>query len=242
MRGILRYRPAAWFLLTAIFAAGMRAQTEAKQTVTEFMGHKVILVEPKRDADGFAEEPYRVCFDVGPESPKPLAHCFTAPPSLYSYPPYGFDPELTPVDLGDGRSALLFTTWTTAGGSGSSRLVALLRAPDASNLMPVVELSEVSGYTFRREPSISDAPIFITADAEWGIGEAHHDRHRYILSVYVMDEDESYHLQDRYMTVRAYEETPNLDKPEIFDGEKPEILARLQRVKAEEERRKQAPQ
>ena len=99
-------------LLMAVCAAGLSGQTETKQTVTEFMGHKVILVEPKRDVNGFADESYRVCFDAM----TPAWHCFVPSRGFY---PYSFDAELVPVDLGPGGRALSFSATGTAGGSGS---------------------------------------------------------------------------------------------------------------------------
>ena len=84
----------------------------------------------------------------------------------------------------------------------------------------------------RSTSSISDAQIFVTADSIRGPDD--YDAHRYLISAYALlfsslTEGWSYFLEDRYMTVRKYELEENAD---ILAAEKPEILARLRRVKA----------
>jgi len=100
------------------------------------------------------------------------------------------------------------------------------------------------------EPSISGSPILLTANFVWNPSASHFEEHRFIVSAYVIAADPSenesffYYLADRYMTFDKYEVTIDDDgshKTGLFVAEKPEILARLKRVKAEEERRKQAP-
>jgi hypothetical protein len=222
-------------LLIGRVASGLYGQAPAEQLVTEFMGHKVILVVPKRNADGYAGEPYHVCFDAT----TPTRQCYT--PEDRFYGAWGPDPELVPTDLGRGLSALLFSVWATSGGSGANIHLALLRPSvreGVENLLPGdVELTEISGHAFSAEPSVSDAPIFVTADFVWGPLETHPENHRYIISVYLIDRStDRYYLEDRYMTARKYEGDLGFEKKEVLDGEKPEILARLKRVKAERER------
>ena len=84
--------------------------------------------------------------------------------------------------------------------------------------------------------------MFVTADYIWGPDESHYSEHRYIISAYVWKhslelDDDSYYLEDRYMTVHKYD----LEKTDILNAEKPEILARLRRLKAETERQQRAP-
>jgi hypothetical protein len=74
----------------------------------------------------------------------------------------------------------------------------------------------------------------VTAEFEWGPDEAHYSPHRYIVSAYVgkyspLRHDFSYYLDDQYITVRRYDLEGHAD---VLASERPEILARLRRVKA----------
>jgi len=100
-------------------------------------------------------------------------------------------------------------------------------------------VSNQSEHAFWNDSTVSDSPIFLTADFVWG-PESHYEEHRYIISVYVRKpssivDGRYYHLEDRYMTVRRYD----YENPDILGSEKREILTRLARVKAETERLKQ---
>jgi len=228
--------------LMAFAASCLYGQTAPKQTVIQFMGRTVRLTGGKLDGDGFPEGPAQVCFD---SAPKP--QCYVSPGF------HGLSPKLTPTNLGLTRSALLFSAVAWAGGSGASTHFALLHLNEdgrMDNLFPDdISLSGISAHAFWTEASLSDAPIFVTADYVWGPSESHFDYHRFIVSAYVLKLREpafsdsfTYSLDDRYMTVRKY---PSLDdeknKVDILGSEKPEIIARLKRVKAEAEReRKQA--
>jgi hypothetical protein len=220
-------------LLIALVASGLYGQTVSPKPATELMGHKVILVEPKRETNDLAGEPYQVCFDAT----TPAWRCYTPQDSFYRG--WGPEPGLVPVDLGHGRSALLFSVYATASGSGANIHIALLRPSgrEAENLLPGdVSLKEISGHKFLTEPAVSESPILITADFVWELGENHPDNHRYIISAYVLNPDtDHYYLDDRYMTTRKYEGDFGFDKAEVFVGEKPEIIARLKRAKAERE-------
>ena len=88
--------------------------------------------------------------------------------------------------------------------------------------------------------SLSQAPIFVTADFVWGPDESHYSEHRYIVSALCSEilsplEGLNYYLEDRYLTVRKYDQDADED---ILGSEKQEILARLRRVKAEVELKK----
>jgi len=243
-------------LLIALAASGLYGQTPGEQVVTEFMGHQVTLKKPALDDNGFAEESAQVCFDV---TSKP--QCYTPQhgsgsgwgPDL----PIGLSPELTLMDLGQDRSALLFTVFANYGGSGSAFHYALLRpgnGKEIENLLPPdLILSEISEHAFWSDPSISDAPIFVTADFVWYFRDGHFGDHRFTISAYALEKDLpgvpdlfNYALEDRYMTVRKYPSL-NADPGDsdstvgVLNSEKPEILARLKRVKAERERQAKAP-
>jgi hypothetical protein len=231
------------FLLIALGASVVYGQTPAEQVVMEFQGHKVTLMMPSLDANGFAEESAKVCLDATPK-----LQCYTPPAKDF---PIGLSPELTPMDLGRGRSALLFSVLGNWGGPGSVTHLALLRPGSGRDLQsllpPNIMLSGISEHTFWADPSISDAPILLTADFEWSPDEARFDEHRFLISAYLMRsilpgaaDLFTYALEDRYLTVRKYV-TPDSTKAAILAAEKSEILARLKRVKAEEERRAKTP-
>lgn len=140
------------------------------------------------------------------------------------------------VEIKPGISALLFSA-DTGGVSGSSIHFALLRLgtqKDLHNLFPyLLSVSNQSQHGFLQEATISDRKIFVTADFVWG-DEGHYAEHRFLISSYVWKDsppadDESYFLEDRYMTVRHYDLEA---KDDVLTAEKPEILARLKRVKA----------
>jgi hypothetical protein len=126
----------------------------------------------------------------------------------------------------------------TYGDSGWSVRFALLRPGTGKELDNIflrdVTVSSQNQHGFRTESAISDAPVFLTADYVWGPDESRLGSHRYIVSAYVykpaMPGGGSYCLQDRYMTVRQYDD-PEMGA-DILAAEKDEILARLRRVKA----------
>jgi hypothetical protein len=69
----------------------------------------------------------------------------------------------------------------------------------------------------------------LTANAVGGAEEAHYGDHRYMISVYAQGpEDQTHWPEDLYMTIRKYEE----GKDDVLASEKPEILARLRRIRA----------
>ena len=155
---------------------------------------------------------------------------------------------LTPMDLGHGRSALFFSAVAFFGGSGGSRKYALLRqgrGSEVENLFPSdLSLSLVGQHAFWADESISDAPIFATADFLWGANESHLEPHRYIVSSYILKPPvpgygfySAYVLDDQYMTAGKYSaEGDQYPKLDILGAEKPEILSHLKRAKVEAER------
>ncbi len=226
------------FVLT-LAACGLFGQSEPKQSVIEFDGHKVILVEPRKDVNGFAEEPAAVCLDVT----KPYGRCWRPRNDAY---PCALDSELSIISIGRAPQALFFKAWGTAGGSGSIVCLGLLQpTPDGHvrDLLPEISLSEISGHAFWNERTISPSPILVTANFVWGYEEGHFSDHRFIVSAYLLKEGLdpeffTYELDDRYMTLLKYASD---DSASVLSSEKAEILSRLKRVKAEEERQQQAP-
>jgi hypothetical protein len=206
--------------LLFILAEGMGAQN-----LPTFMGRKIEITEPQRDADGmFPKGPAAICI-VGP----PQRQCYTAPDD------FGNSPKVTLVQLKKGMLAIFFEA-ASGGTSGWRVHFALLRPNAGKDLEDLfssdIEISNQSHHAFWSDPAISNALIFVTADSEWGPDEAHYDKHRFIVSAYTykhqaLTNDESYFLEDRYMTAKKY----NLEaKDDVLASEKQEILARLKRL------------
>jgi hypothetical protein len=189
------------------------------QTLPKFMGRQVTIIEPNHTKDGFPKGPAMLCLD-GP----PRRQCYTAPKD------YGNNPTVTPVQLGKDQPALLFSV-ETGGVSGWSVHYVLLDADLEDFLGEDVTVSNQNEHGFWNEPMISDQKIFLTANYVWGPDEGHYGPHRWIISAYfpkASGDDGRYRLQDRYMTVRHYD----LESQDVLAAEKPEILARLRRIKS----------
>ncbi len=201
----------------------------AQKSLPKFMGREVTVTEPPLDSTGFyPTAPATVCVEGPPEK-----QCYVAPEG------YGRSPEVEVVQIERNTPALFFSV-ESGGVSGSSIHFALLRPGGGKNLGDIflseTTVSNLSQHAFWTDRTISDSPIFVTEDFVWGPDEAHYSPHRYIVSSYVLKHPKEldgvfYYLEDRYMTTRTY----NLDTappPDILAAEKPEILARLRRVKA----------
>ena len=191
------------------------------------MGRKVTITTPGTDPDGFFPKgPASVCIEGAPRQ------CYTMPED------FGRNTSATVVNLAKDDPALLFSA-DGGGVSGWQTHFALLRPNPGDVLedlfLPVISISNQNQYAFWADPAISDARIFVTAEDVWGPDEPHYGEHRFIISVCVRTTPPSslegfYHLEDRYMTVRKYNLDPDV-KDDILASEKPEILARLLRVK-----------
>ena len=207
------------------------AQTAARKDLPRFMGREVTITEPELEDEFFPRGPASICVE-GP----PGRQCYTAPKD------FGRDPNVALVQVEKDMPALLFSA-ASGGVSGFGIHFALLRPSTGKNLENLfssdTSVSNQSQHAFWNDSTISDSPIFLTADFVWG-PESHYEEHRYIISSYIRKPSSIvdglyYHLEDRYMTVRKYDPEGNEN---ILNSEKQEILARLARVKAETERQK----
>jgi hypothetical protein len=201
----------------------------ASHSLPRFMGREITVTEPAHDATGFFPKgPASVCVH-GP----PQRQCYTAPKD------FGNSPTVAVVQLKKGVPALLFSA-ASGGVAGWGVHFAILR-PGTGNDLEELLLSDASvsnqyQYAFWNDFTISDAQVFLTADFVWGPNEARFAAHRYVVSSYVwkpalFGEGGYYYLEDRYMTVRKYDQMAGAD---ILAAEKQEILARLRRAKAAE--------
>jgi len=211
-----------WVL--GLFAMAMGAGAQNK--LPKFMGREVKVTAPARndsDDPGISPpEPAKLCIE-GP----PREQCYTAPND------FGWDPSVEAVQLAKDRAALFFSA-ASGGVSGIAIHLALL-VVDGGTLRDLFQgldsVSEQSQRAFWSLPTVSDTKVFLIADYVWGPGEAHHEEHRYMVSVYAQDpEGSAYWLEDRYMTIRKYDVETRRD--DVLASEQTEILARLKRVVA----------
>jgi hypothetical protein len=200
-----------------------------RQDRPKFMGREVTVIAPERDADGFPSKgPASVCVE-GP----PQRQCYTAPEA------FGSSPTVAVFPLAKDLTALFFSA-QSYGVSGWGVHFALLRpgmGKDLANLFWVdPSVSNQSQNAFWNESTISEALIFVTADYIRGPDEGHYGEHRYIVSAYVLKPstmvDDYYYLEDRYMTAHKYDLEAN-SNADVLTSEKPEIIGRLRRLKAE---------
>lgn len=202
--------------LLAIFAVVACA---GAQTAPKFMGREVMVYGPERESDsGPAPSPAKLCIEGPPEE-----QCYTAPKD------FGWSPMVEVVEFAKDRSALLFSA-STGGVSGWGIHYALV-APDGGKELDDLFLGDVSvsnqnRTAFWNEPDLSDAKIFVNADALWGPGEGHYGDHRFTMSAYLWT-GSYYSLADRYITSRWYSEDANDD---VLGSERAEIIARLKKV------------
>lgn len=190
-----------------------------------FLGRTVTITEPALEADGF--------FPKGPAS-----LCLEGPPRRQCYKAdeeFGRFPRAEIVEITKGTSALLFSA-ASGGVSGWRVHFALLRpGPDESLedlFLSDATVSNQSEHKFLRQPGISNAPIFVTADYVLDMDESHYGEHRYMISAYLWrrsreNDGSFYSLADRFMTVRKYDSSR---EPIVIARERREILNRLQRV------------
>jgi hypothetical protein len=201
------------------------AQPVPGKEIPKFMGHAVTIAEPKHDADGAPEGPASVCVEFVPQR-----QCYTAPKEFGNYP------TVTVVQVRNGLSALFFSA-QSYGVSGWQIHFALLLPGPGKNLQDVFLVTSVSNqsqHAFWTDTAISDAQMFVTATYVIGPDEGHYGEHRYIISAYVVSKfSPLYYLEDQYMTTRKYDLGAKAD---VLNSEKPEILARLRRIKAQNPR------
>ncbi len=222
-------------ILFSLVALAASAQSvSVKQPLPKFMGREVTITDPGTDDDGFFPKgPATVCVE-GP----PQRQCYTPPED------FGRFPEVTLVQVGKEVAALLFSA-SSGGVSGYTTHLSLLHPGTGKGLEDLfpsnISISNQSEHEFWTLPALSDAPIFATADYVQGPDESHISEHRYIVSTYARRSSSLldglfYYLEDQYMTTRKYGEGAH-----ILSTEKPEILARLRRVKAEYQKQQRTP-
>ena len=223
----MRDRLATSILLLFLGSNAVAQTIHRSPEVPRFMGREVVITEPATDEDGFFPKgPASICIE-GP----PQEQCYTAPEN------FGGTPKAEFVQVEKDVAAVLFSA-DSGGVSGWGIHFALLRPGNQKTLEDLfvsdTSVSNQSEHEFWADSTLSPAKIFVTANFVWGPDEAHYSPHRYTISVYVLKhtreiiDDSNYYLEDRYMTGRSYDS----EKDHILASERPEIIARLRRLKA----------
>lgn len=213
-------------LTTSLLLWSLSVAQQRQPTVTFFHGNKVSFAMPAVDpTERLALGPVVVCVES-----RPISQCYT-PPS--ANPPFGTDPKAKVVQLKAGLDALSFEVRATAGGSGSTHLLALLvpgKGKYLWNLTPELTFGDQSEHRLWYVPSISDMPLLVVAEASWGAGETHFSKHRFFVTVYSFDPAlRVYNLRDKYLTSGKYPSLDEVDSINVLEPERGEILARLRR-------------
>jgi hypothetical protein len=187
----------------------------------------------RSDEDGcFPKTPARIC--VGPAKQEA---CYE-PASTKDYV-FGLEPTQTQIGTMNGKPVILFTAMFSGCGSGTLTDFSLLTERDGKliNILPQVRLTNQSEYKLWTLQSGESLPAIATADFVWDIkaGETHFSDHVYEIAVYAYDRSSGgYSERLRYRTAKKY---PGLDAAEelrVLEGEKPEILRRLEKTNLRE--------
>ena len=213
-------------LATSLLLWSLSVAQQNQSTATFFHGSKVSFAMPPIDSvEHLALGPVVVCV-----ASAPMPQCYTPPKAN---PPFGTEPKAKVVQLKSGIDALLFEVRATAGGSGSTHLLALLepgKGKYLSNLTPDLTFGDQSEYHFWNVPSVSDMPLLVLADASWGSGETHFSKHHFFVTVYSFDSAlRVYSLRDKYLTSGKYASFDEVDVINVLEPEREEILVRLKR-------------
>jgi hypothetical protein len=200
----------------------------ASVCVTTCSGQYQILkgkTDPGDMEDCFPKTPARICLGAAGTT-----HCY-APPSDKDYI-FGLEPKAMPVGQLDGHELTLFTAMFSGCGSGTLTHYSLLtvRNGEFINLLPKVELTNVSEFKLWNLTQFSSLPVLITADFIWNMdaGESHFDRHRYKISVYVYDPKSHFYTERIHFNTEKNYSGGDSNPINALELERPTILAKLQ--------------
>jgi len=146
------------FWALALLTIGLAvAQPKVIKQPFQFMGRDVTITDPGMEDDFFPKGPATICMEAPPRR-----QCYTAPDA------YGIKPAVSVVQINKNTSALFFSV-ASGGVSGFSLHFALLYPRTDKSLenffFPDMSLSNQGEHAFWNDPTISAAPIFVTA--EW---------------------------------------------------------------------------
>ncbi|MGA3082053.1 MAG: hypothetical protein ABSD44_11800 [Terracidiphilus sp.] len=142
------------------------------------------------------------------------------------------EPNAKVVGHLDGKELTLFTAMFSGCGSGTLTHFSLLTVRDGEfvNLLPKVELTNVSEFKLWNLPQFSNLPIFVTADLIWRTGETHFERHRYEIEVYVFDSKSHVYVERVHFDTKRKYSGGDADVVNALEGERPIILVKLRQT------------
>jgi len=176
----------------------------------------------KTNSDGFPITAAQLCF--GSENSE---HCYSPPDQD---PPFGANPQSQPIKLSTGTELVLFTAESSAGGSGSLTILALVedRNGQALNLLPKVVVSNQSEYALWNLSEISAMPVLVTADFLWTDGETHFSSHHYRIRAYVYNKQVGRYLEQvQFPTAKKYPGLDDVDNIHVLAPERSGIVTKL---------------
>jgi hypothetical protein len=186
------------------------------------------IIPGETDADGCEmRTPAQVCLGTSG-----TAHCYS-PPRDRNYV-FALEPKAIEVGQVDGQQLTLFSALFTGCGSGTLTSYSLLtvRGGDFVNLLPKLELTNVSEHRVWNLPLISSLPILATADFIWDTDkETHFEPHRYRIKVFIFDSKSG-----RYAEKVNYETSEKYSGGDpapirVLEAERTAILSKLQEAK-----------
>lgn len=186
--------------------------------------YRILPGEADKDACN-PTSPARICLGtVG------TAHCYS-PPSDKDYI-FGLEPKAKAVGRLNDHELTLFTAMFSGCGSGTLTKFALLTVEmgELVNLLPEVELSNQSEYTFWSLPQLSSLPVLATADFIWDFdaGETHFAHHRFGIEAFVFDTKSGRYVQRAsYETRKKYPGLDDADEIKVLGLERATIVAKL---------------
>jgi hypothetical protein len=184
---------------------------------------RIEIIQGTLNEDGWPTSPASVCLKSLHDK-----ECYIPPEHN---PPFGLNPKAKEINLNSDVDAVLFTVESSAGGSGSTTAISILKESKGKliDLLPELSVSNQSEYGLWNESSISNMTILVTADFVWVGNEVHFASHRYRISSYIYDpQKQKYELTDQYVTEKKYS---GLDKSEIITVLEPEKSTILRRLK-----------
>ena len=159
-----------------------------------------------------------------------VEQCFTLPPDKDYV--FGLEPRIERVGKWRNQPLLLFSATFSGCGSGQLTEYALLAESKQGlvNLLPKVELTELSEHHMWDLPNVSSLPVLVTADYVWDFkaGETHFGDHHYRVEAFTFNAGVTlYEKRLSYVTAKRYPSEREGPDVSILATERPAILAGL---------------
>jgi hypothetical protein len=214
-------------LVSHASAFGQNINTTAAKTFPRFT-----VSEGQLDQDGFPISGAKLCLVVSKDSCYQMPSHASDGSGRVTYE-FGLEPHSKILPLTTGGSWAFFSATFSGGGSGTLTRLAVLRYEYEdglgrfTNLLPYVELTNVSEHAMWTIPSASPYPVLVHADFIWGNGETHFAPHYYTVEVWRFDTaTDRYSKAVSYRTSKKYEGGDS-GSISVLGPERAEILRRI---------------